>query len=137
MKLSTQIPKMRFSHLGHSARLSLVAGFVITLALAVGSSRPKTMEDEILPMLGLKSGEMVTIDEVSKSEMAMTMNGQDYMIDYTVLSNRSRDFRLMVQAENGELVEQAAPAVMLQLKLKRSKRLSKMSPPQPLLPLLI
>ena len=92
-------------------RLSLVMGLVIALGLAVGWSRPKAAEDETMAMLGLKSGELVTIEQVSKSEMAITMNGQDYMIDYALFSNRSKRFRLMVQAESGELVEQVAPTV--------------------------
>jgi len=91
-------------------RLSFVMGLVVALGLAVGWSRPKA-EDETMAKLGLKSGELVTIDQVSKSEMAITMNGQDYMIDYALFSNRSNKFRLMVQAENGELVEQGAPTV--------------------------
>jgi len=105
MNLSKHIAKSRLT------RLSLVAGFVIALGLAVGWSRPKAAEDETMRMLGLKSGELVTIDQVSKSEMAITMNGQDYMIDYALFSNRSKKFRLMVQTENGEMVEQAAPTV--------------------------
>ena len=103
MKLSKQIAKTQLS------RILLVLGVLIALGFAVGSSRPKTAEDEILPMMGLKSGEMVAIDQVSKSEMAVTMNGQDYMIDYTVFSNRSKGFRLIVQSESGELAEQDAP----------------------------
>ena len=92
-------------------RLSLVMGLVIALGLAVGWSRPKAAEDETMAMLGLKSGELVTIEQVSKSEMAITMNGQDFMIDYALFSNRSKRFRLMVQTESGELVEQVAPTV--------------------------
>ena len=94
-------------------RISLVTGFVVALGFMAGLSRPKDVTDEIMPMLGLKSGELVTIDQeqVGKSEMAMTMNGQDYMIDYTLHSNRSKQFRLLVQQENGELVEQEAPVV--------------------------
>ena len=92
-------------------RFSLVVGFVITLGLAVGWSRSKVVEDETMRMLGLVSGELTTIDQISKSEMAITMNGQDYMIDYALFSNRSKQFRLMVQMENGEMVEQVAPTV--------------------------
>ena len=105
MNLSKQIVNSRLT------RFSLVAGFVIALGLAVGWSRPKAADDEMMAALGLKSGELVTIDQVSKSEIAVTMNGQDYMIDYALFSNRSNKFRLMVQAENGELVEQGAPTV--------------------------
>ena len=94
-------------------RISLITGFAVALGLMAGLSRPKDVADEIMPMMGLKSGELVNIDQqqVGKSEMAMTMNGHDYMIDYTLHSNRSKQFRLLVQQENGELVEQAAPAV--------------------------
>ena len=92
-----------------SARFALFLGIVTTLALAVGLSRPKTAEDDILPKLGLKSGELITIDQMGKGEMAITMNGQDYIIDYAVLSNRSKNFKLKVQSANGELVEQNAP----------------------------
>ena len=94
-------------------RVSLVAGFVVALGLAVGWSRPKNVADDIMPMLGLKSGELITIatDQAGKSEMAIKMNGKDYTIDYTFQSNRSKTFRLMVQQQNGELVEQDAPSV--------------------------
>ena len=104
MNLSKQIVNSRLT------RFSLVAGFVIALGLAVGWSRPKAADDEMMAALGLKSGELVTIDQVSKSEIAVTMNGQDYMIDYALFSNRSKQFRLLVQTENG-LVEQVAPIV--------------------------
>ena len=91
-------------------RFSLIVGFVITLGLAAGWSRPKVAEDEIMAAFGLKSGELTTIDQVSKSEMAITMNGQDYMIDYALFSNRSKRFRLLVQTESG-MAEQVAPTV--------------------------
>ena len=91
-------------------RFSLVVGFAIALVLAIGWSRPKTVEEDVMAAFGLKSGELVTINQVSKSEMAITMNGQNYMIDYALFSNRSKQFRLMVQTENG-LVEQVAPTV--------------------------
>ena len=73
-------------------RVSLVLGLMFALALAVGSSRPKTAEDEIMPAFGLRSGELITVDQVSKSEMAITLNGTDYVIDYVVYSNRSENF---------------------------------------------
>ena len=104
MNLSKQIVNSRLT------RFSLVAGLVIALGLAVGWSRPKAADDEMMAALGLKSGELVTIDQVSKSEMAITMNGQDYMIDYALFSNRSKRFRLLVQTESG-LAEQVAPTV--------------------------
>ena len=91
-------------------RFSLVVGFAIALGLAIGWSRPKTAEEEVMAAFGLKSGELVTIDQISKSEMAITMNGQNYMIDYALFSNRSKQFRLMVQTESG-LAEQVAPTV--------------------------
>ena len=90
-------------------RVSLVLGLMFALALAVGSSRPKTAEDEIMPAFGLRSGELITVDQVSKSEMAITLNGTDYVIDYVVYSNRSENFKLMVSGEKGGLVEQEAP----------------------------
>ena len=91
-------------------RFSLIVGFVIVLGLAAGWSRPKTVEEQVMAAFGLKSCELVTINPVSKSEMAITMNGQDYMIDYALFSNRSKQFRLLVQTESG-LAEQAAPTV--------------------------
>lgn len=103
MKSPKQTAKMQ------STRFALFLGIVTTLTLAVGLSRPKTAEDDILPKLGLKSGELITIDQMGKGEMAITMNGQDYIIDYAVLSNRSKNFKLKVQSANGELVEQNAP----------------------------
>ena len=105
MNLSKRIANHRIT------RFSFVVGFVIALGVAIGWSRPKAAEDETMKMLGLKSGELTTIDQVSKSEMAITMNGQNYMVDYALFSNRSKQFRLMVQTENGELVEQVAPTV--------------------------
>ena len=104
MNLSKQISNSRLT------RFSLVVGFAIVLGLAIGWSRPKTAEEEVMAAFGLKSGELVTIDQVSKSEMAITMNGQNYMIDYALFSNRSKQFRLMVQTESG-LTEQVAPTV--------------------------
>ena len=94
-------------------RISLVTGVVIALGIATGWSRPKGITDEIMPLLGLKSGELVTIDpeRAGKSEMAIKINGQDYMIDYKLHSNRSKQFRLLVQQKNGETIEQNAPAV--------------------------
>ncbi|MDB2686203.1 zinc-dependent metalloprotease [Mariniblastus sp.] len=102
----------RFSKL-RLGRFSLVAGLMVALGLAAGLSRPREAADDIMPKLGLKSGELITIDQaqMGKSEMAIQMNGQDYVIDYTFQSIRSKQFRLMVQQENGELVEQVAPAV--------------------------
>ena len=94
-------------------KISLVAGLVLTLGFAAGWSRPNDAADEILPLLGLKFGELITIDQeqLGKSEMAITMDGQDYVIDYRFFSIRSKNFRLMVQQEDGEIVEQVAPAV--------------------------
>ena len=105
MDLSKRISKTRFS------RASSIAVVLIALGFAIGWSQPKEAGDEIMPTLGLKSGELVTIaqDQAEKSEMAITMNGQDYTIDYTFQSNRSKQFRLLVQQENGKLVEQTAP----------------------------
>ncbi|MDA8563582.1 zinc-dependent metalloprotease [Mariniblastus sp.] len=107
MDLFERVSKLRY------ARTTLVAGVVIMLALTAGLSQPKEAGDEFMSKLGLKSGELVTIaqDQMGKSEMAITMAGQDYVIDYTLQSNRSKRFRLMVQQENGELVEQTAPTV--------------------------
>ena len=105
--LLKRISKLRLT------RISLVAGLVIALGLTAGWSRPKDVADVIMPILGLKSGELITIDQgqAGKSEMAITMDGQDYTIDYTFHSNRSKQFRLLVQQENGEVVEQDAPTV--------------------------
>ena len=107
MNLSKQIAAVKL------VRIALLLGVAISLGLAAGWSRPKAPEDDIMAMLGLKSGELVTIaqDQAGKCEMAITMDGQDYMIDYTFFSNRSKQFRLMVQNENGEIVEQEAPTV--------------------------
>ena len=95
------------------ARVSLVAGLVVALGFAAGWSRPGEVEEEIMPMLGLMSGELFTIDQdkMGKSEMAFTMGGQDYVMDYSFYSNRSKQFKLLVQQEDGELVEKEAPAV--------------------------
>ena len=90
-------------------RVSFVLSPAIILAIALGASPPKTAEDEIIAALGLKSGELINVDQVSKNELAITMSGHDYMIDYAVFSNRSENFKLLVQGENGELVEQDAP----------------------------
>ena len=72
-------------------RFSLVVGFAIALVLAIGWSRPKTVEEEVMAAFGLKSGELVTINQVSKSEMAITMNGQNYMICLLYTSPSPRD----------------------------------------------
>lgn len=93
------------------ARISLVLGAGILLVFSLGFSRPQTAEDKIMSAFGLKSGELITIDQVSKSEIAIEIDGQDYMIDYVIFSNRSRNFKLMIQGADGELVEQAAPPV--------------------------
>ena len=92
-----------------SVRVALGLSLATVLAFTVGANQPKTAQDEIMAAFGLKSCELVSIDQVSKSEMAVTMNGNDYIIDYTIMSNRSNQFKLMVQTENGELVEQDAP----------------------------
>ena len=103
---------MRFSRL-RLARISFVVGLVIALGFAAGWSRPKNANDDIMPMFNLKSGELITIaqDKMGKGEMSLKMNGEDYVIDYAFKSNRSKDFRLLVQQKNGELVEQVAPSV--------------------------
>ena len=104
MGLFKRISKLRL------ARVSLGVGLLITIGLAAGLSRPD--EDQIMPLLGLESGELVTVDQdQAKGELAVEIDGQDYVIDYAFHSVRSRQFRLMVQQENGELVEQEAPAV--------------------------
>ena len=105
MDLLKRIARWRLS------RISLVAGLVIALGLTAGWSRPK--EDQIMSLLGLETGELVTIEQeqTGKSEIAVEINGQDYVIDYAFFSIRSSQFRLMVQQENGELVEQDPPAV--------------------------
>ena len=92
-------------------RISLVAGLLIVLGLAAGWSHPN--DDQIMPALGLESGELITInpEQIGKSEIPVQINGQDYVIEYAFHSVRSGQFRLMVQQENGELVQQEAPAV--------------------------
>ena len=77
MKFSKQIADTPF------ARISFVLGVVISLAVTVGLSRPKTVEDHVMEAMGLKSCQLTNIDQVSKSEMALTMNGENYTIDYT------------------------------------------------------
>ena len=105
MGLLKRIARWRLS------RISLVAGVVIALGLTAGWSRPN--EDQIMPALGLESGELITIDQaqIGKSEISVEISGQNYVIDYVFHSIRSSQFKLMVQQENGELVEQDAPAV--------------------------
>lgn len=105
MKFSKQIADTPF------ARISFVLGVVISLAVTVGLSRPKTVEDHVMEAMGLKSCQLTNIDQIDKSEMALTMNSQLYTIDYTFFSNRSENFRLMVPAETGELEEVEAPPV--------------------------
>ena len=92
-------------------RISLAAGLVIALGFAAGWSRPKNVADEIMPRMGLESGALITInqEQLTKAEMAIEISGQDYVIDYAFHSIRSPQFRLMVQQDNGELVEQDAP----------------------------
>ena len=82
-----------------------------TLALATGSSRPKTVEDQVMQAFGLESCELTTIDQLDKSEIAISIDGQDYIIDYAFVSNRSENFRLLVSTESGELEEVDAPPV--------------------------
>ena len=90
---------------------SLALVLVATFGLVLGLSQPKTANGQILKQLGLRSGELITIDRPSKSELGITINGKDYMVDFTLFSNRSTNFRLMVPSETGELVEVAAPPV--------------------------
>ena len=94
-------------------RISLVAVFSISLYFSAGWTRPLLGDDGIMSAMGLKTGELITIDQeqAKKSEMAIKMNGQDYIMDYTFFSTRSKNFQLMVQQENGEIVEQDAPQV--------------------------
>ena len=94
-------------------RFSLVAAFAISLCSALGWTGPLLADDSIMSAMGLKSGELITIaqDQAEKSEMAIKMNGKDYKIDYALFSNRSKNFQLMVQQDNGEIVEQDAPPV--------------------------
>lgn len=107
MDLSQRNSKTRLS------RILPVTVVLIALGLAAGWSQPKQADDEIMSMLGLKSGELVTIAQqpAGKSEMAITMNGKDYTIDYALQSNRSKRFRVLVQQDNGELIEQTTPTV--------------------------
>ena len=95
------------------ARISLVLGAGILLVFSVGFSQPLTAEDKIMSAFGLKSGEIITIkpERMGKSELAIKVNREDYVIDYAFHSIRSKDFRLLVQNEHGELVEQTAPPV--------------------------
>ena len=106
MDLFTRISKLQLT------RVSLALVSVVAISLAAGFSRPIEVGDEIMAQMGLQSGELVTIDQdqANKCEMAIRMDGKDYMIDYTFQSNRSKRFRLMVQQANGEVVEQDAPA---------------------------
>ncbi|MDB4766051.1 M12 family metallo-peptidase [bacterium] len=94
-------------------RISLMAIFLSSLCFAVGWPQPLLADDAIMSAMGLKTGELITIDQdqAKKSEMAIKMNGQDYTVDYTFFSTRSNNFQLMVQQNNGEIVEQAAPPV--------------------------
>ena len=94
-------------------RFSLFASFMFSLCCSVCWTRPLLADDGIMSALGLKAGELITIDQEQskKSEMAIKMNGKDYMMDYASFSNRSKNFRLMVQQPNGEIVEQDAPEV--------------------------
>lgn len=93
------------------SRLLLLLSLVVVFGFAVGLKRPKLADDETMASMGLNSGELVTVDQVSKSEMAFKMNGHDYMMDYRFISMRSEKFKLMVQSETGELVETEAPPV--------------------------
>ena len=93
------------------ARALYFFGGITLLILAAGWARPDDPAAVLMAKLGVKSGELVTIAPVSKSEMAITMDGQDYMIDYAFVSNRAKNFKLMVQTENGEITEQDAPVV--------------------------
>jgi hypothetical protein len=90
-------------------RISLITGVVAILALATGLSRPKTVQDHVMEAMGLKSCQWTTVKQLSKSEVALTMNGQQYTIDYVFVSNRSENFRLFVSTETGELKQIKAP----------------------------
>ena len=70
MNLSKQIAKTQLAH------IAFVVSVAITLGLAIGWSRPKAPEDDIMSMLGLKSGELVSIaqDQAGKCEMGITMD---------------------------------------------------------------
>ncbi len=91
------------------ARISVMFGVAAIMAFAIGSSRPKTAEDQIMEAFGLTSCQLTAIDQLDKSEMAITMSGQNYTIDYDFVSNRSKNFRLLVSTESGELEEIDAP----------------------------
>ena len=104
MDLLRQVNRLRL------ASISLMTGFIITFCLTTGSVHA---QNRILEMFGLKSGEMITInpERMGKSELAIQVNRKDYVIDYAFHSIRSKDFRLLVQNEHGELVEETAPTV--------------------------
>ena len=82
-------------------RISLMAVFLSSLCFAVGWPRPLLGDDAIMSAMGLKTGELITIDldQAKKSEMAIKMNGQDYTVDYTFFSTRSKNFQLMVSTK--------------------------------------
>ena len=94
-------------------RISPVMGLVVAISFVLSLGQPPTAygQSQIFKQLGLKSGELILIEQPSKSELGITMNGKDYMVDYTFFSNRSKNFRLMVPSETGELVEVEAPPV--------------------------
>jgi Ca2+-binding RTX toxin-like protein len=92
-------------------RISLTLVLVVALSLALGLNQSKTANGQILKQLGLRSGELITVDQPSKSELEITMNGKDYTVDFDYFSNRSKNFRLMVPSETGELLEVEAPPV--------------------------
>ena len=92
-------------------RISFILGLVVGLSFVFGLHQTKSANGQIMKELGLKSGELITIEQPSKSELGITMNGQNYMVDYDFFSNRSENFRLMVPSETGELVEVEAPPV--------------------------
>ena len=107
MTLLKRICKLRLSG------IAIVAVCLISFCFATGWTATAPKDDGIMAAMGLTSGELIIIDpdQANKSEMAITMNGKDYMVDYTFFSNRSKHFQLMVQQENGEIVEQPAPCV--------------------------
>ena len=107
MTLLRRFFELRFS------RISLAAACLITLSFATGWTATAPQNDGIMAAMGLTSGELIVInpDQASKSEMAITMDGEDYIMDYAFCSTRTNDFELLVQQKNGEIVEQAAPSV--------------------------
>ena len=107
MNRSKQHSKKHFRCMSFGLRLVALLGLVLVL----NQTESANGQIKIMEQLGLKSGELITIDQTKKSELGITMNGQNYMVDYRFFSLRSKDFRLMVPSETGELEEVEAPPV--------------------------